>query len=134
MFLLKLTVSSFTYCVCVLFFAENLLTLKSQLNILKDIFKNFIHSIRGLFSTSAVNSFNYTYSVSINAFFHTSIYCPCHPVIADVFEGKWFHGLTKHFVAWLHFQTHWIIYRSFKGSNLVVVLFLKASQGTTEKH
>ena len=48
--------------------------------------------------------------------------------------GKWFHRFLKYFVAQLHFQTHWIIYGSLQGTNLVVVLFMKASQGTTEKH
>lgn len=48
--------------------------------------------------------------------------------------GEGFHRFLKYFVAQLHFQTHWIIYGSLQGTNLVVVLFMKASQGTTEKH
>lgn len=37
---------------------------------------------------------------------------PIQPSLISFREGKWFHKCRKHFVAWLRFQTHWIIYHS----------------------
>lgn len=75
-----------------------------------------------------------TCSTSIIDFFHTSVCSPSHPAPSDAFKRKWFHRFWEHFVAWLHFLTHRIIYGSWDGSDLAVVLFMKTSQGDKQRN